>query len=124
MSEVVLPTKQCRDCGEEKPLSSFHRNARRSDGHSLYCKPCGTARTKAYQRRKKEEMGEEAWLESQREQMAKHRSTQHGREAALLQGRIQSEAVSRLKELHRDDWERLLSIVRYEMEAQYDSDHS
>jgi len=38
--------RSCVDCGNEKPLDDFHRNA---NGHPLnHCKPCHTARTRAW----------------------------------------------------------------------------
>jgi 5-methylcytosine-specific restriction endonuclease McrA len=32
--------KVCRKCAAEKPLSDFHRDKNRADGHYCYCKPC------------------------------------------------------------------------------------
>jgi hypothetical protein len=38
-----MKTKTCIDCGKTWPLSDFHRNSRRRDGHSGRCKPCTSA---------------------------------------------------------------------------------
>lgn len=37
--------KRCPKCGNEKPLSEFHRNRAKRDGHGDYCKPCANAAT-------------------------------------------------------------------------------
>lgn len=33
----------CVDCGQSKPLSSFHKNASAKRGHQIRCKPCAYA---------------------------------------------------------------------------------
>lgn len=40
--------KICSRCQETKPLSEFHHNASRRDGHSCYCKACTAFFSKAY----------------------------------------------------------------------------
>lgn len=35
-----MSMKACNECGEEKPLTEFHRNAKSKDGHLNSCKPC------------------------------------------------------------------------------------
>lgn len=37
------PTKACSACGQEKPLSEFHKNARMASGYRSSCKPCTLA---------------------------------------------------------------------------------
>ncbi|MBU0579654.1 MAG: hypothetical protein KKA19_00615 [Candidatus Margulisbacteria bacterium] len=32
--------KRCQRCGEEKSLSDFYRNRRKSDGHNGICQTC------------------------------------------------------------------------------------
>lgn len=39
--------KRCSKCGETKALEAFTKNRARSDGLSHYCKPCGTAHSRA-----------------------------------------------------------------------------
>jgi hypothetical protein len=39
-TKVVPPSKRCRRCGTDKPLSEFHRNRTAKDGLQRYCKPC------------------------------------------------------------------------------------
>lgn len=36
--------KECKNCGEVKPLEDYHRNKEMRDGRSSYCKPCASAR--------------------------------------------------------------------------------
>lgn len=35
-----IPTKRCTRCGHDKPLTEYHRNRTRVDGHMGACKPC------------------------------------------------------------------------------------
>lgn len=39
--------KTCRDCGELKPYTDFHRDGKKKDGLCYYCKPCKNARTRS-----------------------------------------------------------------------------
>lgn len=43
-----MSVKQCTGCGEVKPLSEFHKNKRRPDGHHAQCKACRCAAQLAY----------------------------------------------------------------------------
>lgn len=42
-------TKRCRACDETKPAAEFHRDTRKPDGLSCYCKPCAATRRVAWQ---------------------------------------------------------------------------
>lgn len=42
------PTKRCLNCGEEKPLTAFHRDASSPDGHKRWCKACANAASREY----------------------------------------------------------------------------
>ena len=46
MTIELLPrtTKRCGDCGEDLPLSEFHRDVHRSLGRARWCKKCACAR--------------------------------------------------------------------------------
>lgn len=35
-----METKLCKQCGEEKPVTEFHRNTAAPDGLQNYCKAC------------------------------------------------------------------------------------
>lgn len=39
--------KKCSKCSESKPLTEFHKEARKPDGHSPWCKPCKNAHATA-----------------------------------------------------------------------------
>ena len=39
----MTETKRCPHCGQTLPLSSFHRDKRRKDGHSVWCRECRNA---------------------------------------------------------------------------------
>jgi len=42
--------KQCRGCGETKPLSEFYRESSHADGHRSWCKSCDAERHAARQK--------------------------------------------------------------------------
>ena len=50
-------TKVCPDCGIEKPVAEFGRNASLRDGLQFYCKGCCSRRSAEVYRRKRERMG-------------------------------------------------------------------
>ncbi len=43
--------KTCKRCGETKPLSEYHKQAKSNDGHQLYCKPCNNGASRAWAKR-------------------------------------------------------------------------
>lgn len=45
-------TKRCTKCGEEKPLSSFHKERRSSDGVTARCKSCTSNYGKSWRQSK------------------------------------------------------------------------
>jgi hypothetical protein len=49
--------KKCPDCGEDKPVSEFGRNAKLKDGLQFYCRACCARRGAEVYRRKRERMG-------------------------------------------------------------------
>jgi len=46
-----LLTKTCCNCGREKPLSKFHKDASRPDRHTTQCKKCRNAHAQQYRAR-------------------------------------------------------------------------
>ena len=50
--------KKCRDCGEEKPLDEFYNDKQTKDGKHSYCKPCHSARRRAWDRANPEKAAE------------------------------------------------------------------
>jgi hypothetical protein len=54
-----LWAKKCPDCGEQKPVSEYGRNASRPDGLAFYCRPCFQRRAAATYRRKRQRAGHE-----------------------------------------------------------------
>lgn len=64
-------TKTCVDCGETKPLDEYGKNKSTRDGHARYCKPCKSARNKAYNatRRKKTKKKEDSASVTNREKV-------------------------------------------------------
>ena len=48
MSATMNHMKQCWDCGQEKPVSEFNRNANRKDGLQSSCRDCQCVRNRSY----------------------------------------------------------------------------
>src|SRR5690606_1702140 len=63
--------KVCRKCGEEKPLTEFHRDSRARDGLYWYCKPCAIARACAWQKANPEKVNEKnrRWRETNKDRV-------------------------------------------------------
>lgn len=74
MTDLVLTVQTCTRCGEEKPLSAFYVNRSSASGRRSDCGECVKASVKAYQKRKRAEMGDDAWREKVREGVARSRA--------------------------------------------------
>lgn len=61
------PHKICRDCGTEKPIVEFYKDAGYKDGHRPNCKPCKDKHTMGWR-----EANREQYNENQRKQHAKN----------------------------------------------------
>lgn len=48
-----MGTKRCSKCGEEKPLSEYHRSSSSRDGRMSRCKTCRSADTRNYVERRR-----------------------------------------------------------------------
>jgi 5-methylcytosine-specific restriction endonuclease McrA len=48
MDDSTTPAKTCTKCGETKPLDQFGRDKTKRDGRDSACRPCETARKRAY----------------------------------------------------------------------------
>jgi hypothetical protein len=104
---VVVAEKVCRRCGETKPLSDYYHNKATSDGFTIYCKPCCRWYTETAKAKRRAEMGEEAWLEQQR-QVVRQSRQRRNYDRERLQSRAQTAAVRRLVEAHRAEYEQYL----------------
>jgi|ERR1700741_5671885 len=49
-------TKTCTQCQVDKPLSDYHKNKNRKDGHVGICKSCAISKTKDWQSRNPEKL--------------------------------------------------------------------
>jgi len=47
----VITCKRCSKCGEDKPLTDFHRRSAGADGYQAWCKACSLASVKKYQKK-------------------------------------------------------------------------
>lgn len=59
MSDLGLPEKRCRDCGEVKPAAEFWRRKQSPDGLALYCRECFGLRNAAKYRKTQAAIGKE-----------------------------------------------------------------
>jgi Recombination endonuclease VII len=50
-------TKECRDCGERKPLTEFYRRKQSPDGFALYCRDCFGLRNARQYRKRRDAVG-------------------------------------------------------------------
>ena len=110
MNDIELAEKTCLQCGETKGMAEFYRDVRKADGRHTYCKPCARARAKENAARRRAVMGEEAWRELQRSIVAKSRARPEGRNQSRAYQRARGRALQRLADLHRSEYERLLTI--------------
>lgn len=64
-----METKTCTKCGETKPLSEFHKEACKKDGHRNQCKVCTCANSRKYAAEHKEERAayKREWVAENRE---------------------------------------------------------
>lgn len=115
---LELMERRCARCGETKPLGDFPRSKNEIGGRGYWCKPCSREAANAYNARMRAVLGEDEVRRRQRERTTRHRSTPEGREASRLQSRITREALSRLRDAHRDEYEALLHLVRYEFTSE------
>ena len=49
----TIQTKQCSKCKQVLPISEFHKNKQKKDGHSYHCKICDNLEGKQYYERNK-----------------------------------------------------------------------
>lgn len=78
--------KACTRCGETKPLEEFSPHPRGIGGRKSWCKACQAG-------------------------YARQRRETHGREYDRRHDRAYSEAMSQLRELHRDEFFHLLDLA-------------
>lgn len=99
MAAVEAPTKTCRKCGETKPLDEFHRNRKSRDGHQSRCKPCMIEAASEWQAKNRQQATDN------------QRRRRQANPALALRDLAQAEAYrtaeSRLREAHRDEFDRL-----------------
>ncbi len=114
MSAIEMVTKACRDCNTEKPLSEFHRDQSSRDGATRICRQCARKRSADWKARKVQEVGEEAFRATRRQEMQQRRRNKGPSDKERLQALAYSAAVSELRKRHRAEFEALYRAARYE----------
>lgn len=103
-----LLTKKCARCSETKPAAQFSVSGGRL---SSWCKPCMNEATKARKAARRAEIGEEAFLEYQRQIVARVRAKNGGvKDRAYMKARAQ--ALKALRERHQTEFDHLLLLAR------------
>lgn len=78
--------KECRKCGESKPLEDFYRDRSKKDGRGSYCKECGRSYARDWRRKNPERTAEnwKRWHEQNPERMAEWRKQWNQENRELL----------------------------------------
>jgi hypothetical protein len=113
MSDVLIATKVCGDCREEKPLSDFHRDRSTRDGHRWDCKVCNRAKVTERQRQARE-ADPEGFARRNRESVARSRTNPAVRERGNQVVAARSAASEKLIKRHRPEFDALLRTEKYE----------
>ena len=115
--------KVCKKCGENKPLSEYHKKKQSKDGHESACKVCRNAERKAYYEANREKVTaqQKAYYEANREEILVANKAYHAEKyandpeyraqrnaAAIRRKRLLASAVQEpyLREdiFERDNW--------------------
>jgi hypothetical protein len=111
MTELAVTSKVCSKCGETKPLIEFYAKKGGRGGLASACKQCELAAVVAGKQRRREQMGEEAWLAHQRGIVRRHRDrTGSARDRAYAVAYTKALAV--LRDRHRAEFEHLLLLAK------------
>ncbi len=113
MSALTVASKRCPHCETVKPLTAFYRDKNQKAGRASWCRPCTRPAVDAANKRRREAMGEEAWLASNRATVAKSRrnSTNNldNRQRAAYQA-----AERTLRKTHQTEFNAIYRKERYE----------
>jgi len=112
---IKTSEKTCTKCGVTKNLSEFHNNKNTKDGRTSFCAVCNNEKIKAYQTKKRAELGDKEWRRLKSRDVRKFRAklkTETGSTYPPYQ-RAYTNATNRLRELHPDDFRALLREERH-----------
>ena len=108
--------KRCPSCGRTRALSSFYKNKAAKDGLCWECKDCSKARVNAWNERKREEMGDEAFRRHKASLTHRHRIL-HGMDDEKRYRDAVYEATRKLIGRHQGEYDRLLAAARRRQKA-------
>lgn len=111
---LVVAEKRCRTCGETKPLTEFSRSRGRRDGLQSQCKPCDRDRAKESQRKRRERMGDEAYLKENREAVRRARQKPSVRSRGNAYKSAYNAALKSLRDQHPAQFDALFARERYD----------
>ena len=108
MKDTIETTKVCNKCGEDKPLSEYHKQKQKKDGHHPTCKVCRKAANKAYYEANREKLAasDKAYYEANRERINAQKKAHYeaNRERIIAERKAYSEAnregISAWKKAH------------------------
>ena len=105
-----MSTKVCSRCERRLATEEFPRSRSRADGRGSACQRCVSEAAKARNARKRAEMGEDAWLEHQRQIMARHRSDPANRARGRAATAARSRALWQLAARHPGEFAHLIEV--------------
>lgn len=117
-----MAVKTCRKCGEDKPLSNYHKDRHCKDGLRVFCKPCAIAIRKSFktseERRRQYEKNKEkvsaqgkAYYESNKNEIReRHRKHELGyKPARRAKTKTRKVRIFIINELIPGEWEATVS---------------
>ncbi len=112
-----LATKTCSRCGQTKPLSDYWRLTKnKKDGRFNACIECARPLADVATQRRRDRMGDNAWLAEHRAVAKRARIRHAGKDTAeSLANKAGRRALKKLRAAHPDEYDRLYRLERYEL---------
>lgn len=119
---LEIATAVCPHCEQELPLSAFYPSSKVRGGASsnTRCAECCRKAANENNRRRRAEMGDEAFRRYQRLSANRSRARTGNKRAKRTQ-RIYGRALRRLKDLHPEEFEHLRKLIEREVEEEEDA---
>jgi len=99
--------KKCTKCGEEKPLTEFHKKRDSKDGCRSYCKICDLEQNKLYRQENKEKINEQnkLYYQENKEKISEQKKLyrQENKEKIKLYRQENKEKINEQNKLYRQE---------------------